>query len=59
MGGEESGRGGGGSGVARCEQRSEVFVKIRKKKFGGLGGVGGGGQVGVFGGGGGGVTGWM
>ena len=46
----------------RCEQKSEVFVKIQKKFFfffflGGGGGGGGGDQVG--GGGGGGVTGWM
>ena len=34
-----SGWGGGGQG--RCEQRSEVFVKIQKKKFF-FGGVGGG-----------------
>ena len=42
----------------RCEQRSEVFVKIKKKKNFFLGGWGGGG---VRSGGcsGGGVTGWM
>ena len=52
----------------RCEQRSEVFVKIQKKFFfffffffggGGGGGGGGSGQGGMFRGGGGGVTGWM
>ena len=36
----EGGRGGGGGGVGlggqgRCEQRSEVFVKIKKKIVGG------------------------
>ena len=41
----------GGGGQGRCEQRSEVFVKIQKKKklFGGGGQVGGGGNM--FGGG--------
>ena len=29
-------------GQGRCEQRSEVFVKIQKKKWGGGGQVGGG-----------------
>ena len=39
-----SGRGGVGlGGQGRCEQRSEVFVKIKKK-------LGGGGQVGGVGG---------
>ena len=38
----------------RCEQRSEVFVKIQKKNGGGVSGRGD-----VRGGGGGGVTGWM
>ena len=45
--------GGGGSigGQGRCEQRSEVFVKIPKKKivggrFGGGGGAGRGGGLG-------------
>ena len=31
--------GGGGGGQGRCEQRSEVFVKIKKKMCGGGGGV--------------------
>ena len=43
--------GGGGGGQGRCEQRSEVFVKIKKKIVGGsvrgegvlVGGGGGGG----------------
>ena len=56
-------RGGGGSGPVggsgrvgggRCEQRSDVFVKIQKKNWGG----GGGGGVGLGGGGGGG-SGWL
>ena len=41
-----SDRGGGGvelGGQGRCEQRSEVFVKIKKQKLGGGGGRGGGG----------------
>ena len=43
MGGEV----GGGvmvglGGQSGCERRIEVFVKIKKKKFGGWGGVGGG-----------------
>ena len=33
----------GGGGQGRCEQRSEAFVKIQKKKLGG----GGEGRVGV------------
>ena len=37
----------GGGGQGRCEQRSEVFVKIEKKKILGGGGVGLGGQDGV------------
>ena len=42
---ESTGGGGGGGGVGwrgqgRCEQRSEVFVKNREKKYGG-GGVSG------------------
>ena len=43
VGGEGSGWGGGGQGG--CERRTEVFVKIQKKKFflGGWGWVGGGG----------------
>ena len=43
-GGGVGGWGGGGSvwgGQGRCEQRSEVFVKIKKKKL--WGGVGSGG----------------
>ena len=40
--GAGSGPGGGGvklegGGQGRCEQRSEVFVKIQKNKFGGSG----------------------
>ena len=46
-------------GQGRCERRSEVFVKIQKKKIGGSGrggggGGGGGGGVGLGGG-----SGWM
>ena len=45
--------GGGGGGQGGCEWRSEAFVKIQKKKFGGgvgLGRVRGGGcQVGGLG----------
>ena len=39
---------GVGGGHGRCEQRSEVFVKIRKKKYFFLWGGGGrvGGQIG-------------
>ena len=33
------GGGGGGSGRGGCEQRSKVFVKIKKKIEGGVGGV--------------------
>ena len=33
----------GGEGQGRCEQRSEVFVKIQKNNFGGGGRVGRGG----------------
>ena len=40
VGGDVEGSGWGGQGG--CEQRIEVFVKIKKKKLGG-GGVGGGG----------------
>ena len=36
---------GGGGGQGRCERRSEAFVKIQKKIWGG-GGGGGGGRVG-------------
>ena len=44
----------GGGGRSGCEWRSEAFVKIKKKKLGGLGvGSGGGGRAG------GGVSGWM
>ena len=49
--------GGGGSGSGdqgRCEQRSEVFVKIQKKNIWGGGGAGRGGSGGGGGGGGGG-----
>ena len=44
--------GGGGrawGGHGRCEQRSEVFVKIQKKNWGGGGRLGGGGGVQVGG----------
>ena len=34
-GGAGSGRGGSVGGQGRCELRSEVFVKIQKKKLGG------------------------
>ena len=37
---------GWGGGQGRCEQRSEVFLKIQKKIFGGGGGVSGWGGVG-------------
>ena len=47
------GRGVGLRGQGRCEQRSEVFVKIQTKK------LGGGGGWGVRSGGVRGVTGWM
>ena len=45
-GGEGGGRvEGGGGGQGGCELRSEAFVKIQKKKFGGVGlGVGLGGN---------------
>ena len=40
---------GGGGGQGGCERRIEVFVKIQKKKFwgvgGGVGSVGGRGRV--------------
>ena len=45
-GGWGSGQGGGEvrlGGQGRCEQRSEVFVKIKKKIVGGGGRFGGGG----------------
>ena len=45
---------GGGESQGGCERRSEAFVKIQKKKFGG-GGGGGGKGVGLGGGG----SGWM
>ena len=51
-----SGKGGGrvgGGGQGGCERRIKVFVKIKKKKMGGL--VGGKGQVG----GGVGLVGWV
>ena len=38
---------GGGGGQGRCEQRSEVFVKIQKKNGGGQVGGGGGHRVDV------------
>ena len=34
------GGGGGGRGQDGCERRIEVFVKIQKKNFGGVGGGG-------------------
>ena len=34
------GSGGGGGGQGRCEQRSEVFVKIKKRTIWGGGGSG-------------------
>ena len=37
----------GGGGQGGCELRSEAFVKIHKKKIGGMGGGGGGGGGGV------------
>ena len=37
MGGGRSGPGGQGQGQGRCEQRSEVFVKIKKKIWWGVG----------------------
>ena len=40
MGGSWGGVGGGGQGG--CERRIEVFVKIKKKNWGGVGGVCGG-----------------
>ena len=46
-----SGGGSVGGGQDGCERRIEVFVKIQKKKFGGVGG-----RVGLGGGGG---SGWM
>ena len=43
LGGGGGGGGGlGGGGQGRCEQRSEVFVKIQKNKI--VGGGGGGGS---------------
>ena len=38
--------GGGLRGQGGCERRIEVFVKIQKKKIGGVGGGGGRGRVG-------------
>ena len=50
-GGVGSGGRVGLGGQGRCEQRSEVFVKIKKKNVGGRFGLGGGGgQVGGGGG---------
>ena len=40
---------GRGRGQGGCERRIEVFVKIQKKKFGGVGGWGSGGGGGVGG----------
>ena len=45
-GGVGSGGGGGGS-QGGCDHRIEVFVKIQKKKCGGVRGVGYGGRVDV------------
>ena len=45
----------GGGSQGGCEQRIEVFVKMKKKCWGGEGWVG----LGVGGGGGGGGSGWM
>ena len=42
-GGRVGGVGLGGGGQGRCEQRSEVFVKIKKKCGRSVRGVGGGG----------------
>ena len=42
--------GGGLGGQGRCEQRSEVFVKNKKKMWGGSGRRGGGAGGGVGGG---------
>ena len=46
-GGVRSGGGGGGGSQGGCEQRIEVFVKIKKKKIGwvGLGGWEGSGWM--------------
>ena len=59
LGGGWSGGGGGwvggSGGQGGCERRIKVFVKIQKKKIGGLG-SGGVGGVGLVGGGG---SGWM
>ena len=52
FGGGGGGGGSGWGGQGRCEQRSEVFVKIQKKTVGGVSGwgvrvdVGGGGGQG-------------
>ena len=51
LGGGGGGRVRGWGGPGRCERRSEVFVKIRKKKyffFFFLGGVGGSGHGGAW-----------
>ena len=44
LGGGGGGRVWGGKGQGRCEQRSEVFVKIKKEKLWGVGSRGGGGS---------------
>ena len=49
VGGEGEGSSGWGGGQGGCERRTEVFVKIKKKNWGGGGGVRGvglGGQDG-------------
>ena len=43
------GEGSGWGGQGGCERRIEVFVKIQKKKIGGVGGEGSGGGVGLGG----------
>ena len=42
------GRVGGGGGQGRCEQRSKVFVKIKKRIVGGGGSVREGGESGLM-----------
>ena len=48
MGGGRGGEGRGRGGQGGCERRIEVFVKIQKKYFWGLGGVGWGVRVDVI-----------